>query len=969
MKALKFTLVLSCFVAFFMSIAFADWSAESEGYCDWGVPIHAKTCDSATYADTAFYLTGGATASKCDSLKKRGGYVPGDSFLVCYGDTFLWLRGDSVKFDFITPNDSQGIKITGTVNASSGTQKFWHLNPTVNLSAGTANINGLDIDFDTTGTGFSGSGTDYLAIFGVDGNSKWQVDVSGNVIQVGDLTSGGNLKVDTINSKTTNGNLVLLPNGSGRTQIGDAYSVSLQSLGNDDLYITGKLEVRGSVYFGDSMFIPQWDAAPATGSPGLFGADSTNDSLITFIGGTRAVVYPHPSVAAVDSATYADTVYGQVGKSGSCIDAYLDSVFGCSQVVFSAPVKIDSSLTVEIKTATADTGLVIILDSLPGGSDVVIKGLVVRGTSFQGATQYPLMYYDRTGALITYIDGTGKVSAPWMSCINDMTITGKTYLGDASTDTVFAKGDIIATGNGANDTTKIDSTGIYTTGDLTANQGNFIDSLFIPQWAAAPGTGSSGLFGADTTNDSIIAFLGGTRAVIYPAAGGGGIAETLGVIEVDDTTLMTADNDTFRIATERVVKWEVDDASGEYWIAQEFKKISFGFDSKSLADYGSVWGGRSCYNSASYGTVVGGYYDSVKANWAFIAGGQTNKILTGTHSGIIGGQNNIIESGTHSGIVGGVTNKIDGGAGFIGGGTQNKIGNLAMYSGIVGGGNDSIGNGSNYCFIGSGNYNYISKGGDNNAICGGSYNLIGDGGTDNYNFIGGGHYDTLFADYSGIISGRKNSIQSNCRNSFIGAGYANKIRGEAGDSCNAAFGAGSAVDSCFASFAMNCAIKKADSTFGFSKQIWVIEGTDSTKITAQGIDFTYEDPTIKRGYGIVSTDVVFDTGNVTIVTADDGWVVEDVYFEVTTTFDGDAVVTIGDAGDADGYLRDADINQGVAAYYGYESDERGDYLYDATNSHSRQKIYTASTAIVIYVTQTTATQGAGTVYVGLKRLK
>lgn len=922
MKALKFNLVLICFVALFMSISFADWSAESEGYCDWGVPIHAKTCD------TAYYCTTGVAAV----------------------DTATWAD-----------------TVFGQV-------------------------------------GWSGHCVDaYLdSVFGCS-----PVVFTTPVKIDSPLTLSGNLKVDTINSKTTNGNLLLLPNGSGRTQIGDAYSVSIQSLGNDDLYITGKLEVRGSVYFGDSMFIPQWAAAPATGSPGLFGADSTNDSLITFIGGTRAVVYPHPSVAAVDTATYADTVYGQVGKAGSCIDAYLDSVFGCSPVVFTTPVKIDSSLTVDIEAATADTVLYI----KHYGSRTTDYGIVVdMDTSENTAADVIGIDFSGSNAFNNYGDnwlymdadnrwrGDGYIYCDVLNLrLNALYFKGDydmSFMHEHTKDIIFNwqatdKGDVICRdGNlgvvnadffqiedsAATDQFTISNEGKITlldtvTYDLIAYEINAVDSLLIPQWAAAPGTGSSGLFGADTTNDSIIAFLGGTRAVIYPAAGGGGIAETLGVIEVDDTTFMTADNDTFRIVTEAIVKWEVDDVAYEKWFASEFKQISFGYDGKAIADYGSVWGGRGGYCSASYGTVVGGYLDSVKANWGFVAGGQNNKILTGTYSGIVSGQNNTVESGTHSCIVGGVNNKIDGGAGFIGGGTTNKIGNLSMYGGIVGGGNDSIGHGSINCFIGSGTYNYISKGGDYNAICGGGYNLIGDGSTDNYNFIGGGHYDTLFADYSGIISGRKNSIQSNCRHSFIGAGYANKIRGDVGDSCNAAFGAGSVVDTCLASFAMNCAIKKADSTFGFSKQIWVIEGTDTTKITAQGIDFTYEDPTIKRGYGIVSTDVVFDTGNVTIVTADDGWVVEDVWFEVTTTFDGDAVVTIGDAGDADGYLRDADINQGVVAYYGYESDERGDYLYDATNSHSRQKIYTSSTAIVIYVTQTTATQGAGTVYVGLKRLK
>jgi hypothetical protein len=58
------------------------------------------------------------------------------------------------------------------------------------------------------------------------------------------------------------------------------------------------------------------------------------------------------------------------------------------------------------------------------------------------------------------------------------------------------------------------------------------DSLRIPQYAAFPATGSSGLFAADSAHDSLIAYWGGARRVIYPATGGGSmtgavIAESL----------------------------------------------------------------------------------------------------------------------------------------------------------------------------------------------------------------------------------------------------------------------------------------------------------------------------------------------------------------------------------------------------------------------------------------------------------
>jgi hypothetical protein len=61
--------------------------------------------------------------------------------------------------------------------------------------------------------------------------------------------------------------------------------------------------------------------------------------------------------------------------------------------------------------------------------------------------------------------------------------------------------------------------------------GNFKvrDTLIVPTYAAVPATGSEGLFAADSANDSLIAYWGAARRVIYPSAGatGGDIADSI----------------------------------------------------------------------------------------------------------------------------------------------------------------------------------------------------------------------------------------------------------------------------------------------------------------------------------------------------------------------------------------------------------------------------------------------------------
>jgi len=75
--------------------------------------------------------------------------------------------------------------------------------------------------------------------------------------------------------------------------------------------------------------------------------------------------------------------------------------------------------------------------------------------------------------------------------------------------------------------------------------------------------------------------------------------------------------------------------------------------------------------------------------------------------------------------------------------------------------------------------------------------------------------------------------------------------------------------------------------------------------------------------------------------------VENVWVKVGTTWnDGGAkTLDIGDGSDDDGFLANANIDLTSQGYYGYEYDEGGAYLWDAGNSHRRNKVYTSADTI------------------------
>lgn len=106
-----------------------------------------------------------------------------------------------------------------------------------------------------------------------------------------------------------------------------------------------------------------------------------------------------------------------------------------------------------------------------------------------------------------------------------------------------------------------------------------------------------------------------------------------------------------------------------------------------------------------------------------------------------------------------------------------------------------------------------------------------------------------------------------------------------------------------------------------------------------------------------------DASPVAVCSVGNGHAVTDVWVEIVTTFDGGGVINIGDGGTADGFLATANINEGVAGYYGYQVDNRGAFLYDVGGGHQLAKIYGSDDTIDCFITPAAATQGKAIVYV------
>lgn len=215
-------------------------------------------------------------------------------------------------------------------------------------------------------------------------------------------------------------------------------------------------------------------------------------------------------------------------------------------------------------------------------------------------------------------------------------------------------------------------------GNCGADGGIFRDSILLPQYnGALPASPSSGFCAMDTANDTLIAMIGGTRAIVYPQASGGGF-------EFDSTLII--DHKGTHVDT-LVSKWH----DSQYYF-------------QIITDYGGARGitighkENACPGTRS--AIVGGWQDTIgsASDYSFIGGGYRNKIDTEDYAGVIGG----------------CECDVYGNYGFIGGGKSHYIHSYSDYSGICGGFLDSI-NYSQYSGILGGYKNIIGGSSDQNS--------------------------------------------------------------------------------------------------------------------------------------------------------------------------------------------------------------------------------------------------------------
>ena len=90
-----------------------------------------------------------------------------------------------------------------------------------------------------------------------------------------------------------------------------------------------------------------------------------------------------------------------------------------------------------------------------------------------------------------------------------------------------------------------------------------------------------------------------------------------------------------------------------------------------------------------------------------------------------------------------------------------------------------------------------------------------------------------------------------------------------------------------------------------------------------------------------------DSSPKSLYTFPSGTVIARVYVEVTETWDdGSKALEVGDASDPNGFCTDVGAGLGSVGSYNTEHDEWGEYLWHVAGSHSRDKVYSAQTAVI-----------------------
>lgn len=216
-----------------------------------------------------------------------------------------------------------------------------------------------------------------------------------------------------------------------------------------------------------------------------------------------------------------------------------------------------------------------------------------------------------------------------------------------------------------------------------------------------------------------------------------------------------------------------------------YSSILGGVDNGIVAGvvYATLAGGQDNdinFSIADWGTIGGGRLNKNGGQYATIAGGRNHNISEDSSSSTIGGGylNSVTGVGDYSVIAGGRENTANGDVGVIGGGKDNTTAAGASYVTIGGGRQNTVNN--DYGTVSGGYANTISSiygtiGGGTLSTLSGDYATIGGGksheATNDYATIGGGEFNDATGEYSTVAGGFQNAATGN--HSTVAGGHSN----------------------------------------------------------------------------------------------------------------------------------------------------------------------------------------------------
>lgn len=257
-----------------------------------------------------------ALATLSPDTNNIGVTIGGNTFQIGDG-TYVWQHAPMVGIEGALEVD--GVTwFDGMVGATSYTATAGNLWAVTNTpaSASTANIMVL------TGAGGNwDAGTSVLSLVSNDNDLRPLTASNGatEIFSVGrdglittdtslNLTGGGDI------ATTSNGTIRLMPNGTGITQVGDAGSTSRSLVANDDLFVSGKLEVDGATYLDGGLGVTGAITATQGIATGANYAFSPN-SGITSLRWSTAQAVPTVMYAVGDTPkSFVFTTQGNVAK-------------------------------------------------------------------------------------------------------------------------------------------------------------------------------------------------------------------------------------------------------------------------------------------------------------------------------------------------------------------------------------------------------------------------------------------------------------------------------------------------------------------------------------------------------------------------------------------------------------------------------------------------------------------------------